>query len=156
MRRPLPVLPFAVLAAVLAALLAACGQSPTTEQLIIAEIREMEAELEAGERLNFIAHVAEDFRGQGGAMGREELRAFVILQFNRYKNLQARLLPITVQVIGESEARADFQALLTGGPNWIPDSGQLYQIRTHWGHVDGEWLLTAASWEPVTIGELLD
>lgn len=135
---------------------AACGQPPTTEQLIIAEIREMEAEIEAGERLNFIAHVAENFRGQGGAMGREELRAYVVLQFNRYKNLQARLLPVTVNVIGETEATADFQALLTGGASWIPESGQLYQINTHWGRFNDEWLLTAASWQPVPIGELLD
>lgn len=125
----------------------ACSPPPTVEQLVIAEIREMEAEIEAGERLNFIRHVAEDFRGQGGSMNREQLRAFVILQFRRYENLQARLMPITVQEISETEARADFRALVTGGANWFPEDGQLYRIETFWRLEDGEWLLTAADWQ---------
>lgn len=128
-----------------------CGQAPSVEQLIVAEIHEMESQIEGGERLNFMAHIAEDFRGQGGAMNRDELRAYVVLQFNRYKDLSARLLPITVQEITGTEARADFRALLTGGPGWIPEDGQFYEFVTYWRLEDGEWLLVAADWEPVQL-----
>jgi hypothetical protein len=140
----------------LSALATACGEPPTVEQQITAEIRAMETEIEAGERLNFMRHVAADFRGQGGAMSRDELRAYVVLQFNRYKNLEARLFPITVAEIDERQATADFKALLTGGPNWIPEDGQLYQIRTHWRLEDDTWLLVAAYWEPAPLGDLIE
>jgi len=141
---------------VIAALAATCGEAPTVEQQIIGEIRAMEAEIEAGERLNFMRHVSVDFRGRGGAMSREELRAYVVLQFNRYKNLQARLFPITVSEVSEREATADFKALVSGGPNWIPEDGQLYDMKTHWRLEDDQWLLVAAYWEPVPLGDLID
>jgi hypothetical protein len=133
-----------------------CSQPPTTEQRIIAEIQAMEAEVEAGERLNLIGHIAEDFRGQGGAMNREQVRAFVILQLNRYESLQVRLFPVTVEEIGALEASAEFRALLTGGPNWIPESGQVYHFNTFWRLIDDDWRLVAADWEPVALGELMD
>ena len=140
----------------LGVMMAACSEPPTIEQLIIAEIRAMETEIESGERLNFMSHVSEDFRGQGGAMGRDELRAYVVLQFNRYKNLEARLFPISVTPISETEANADFKALLTGGPGWIPEDGQLYEINTHWRLEDDDWRLVAAYWEPAPLGDLID
>ncbi len=115
----------------------------------------MEAKIEAGERLNFMTHIAEDFRGQGGAMDRDQLRAYVVLQFRRYKNLSARLFPINVQEISETEATADFRALVTGGPSWFPEDGQLYRFDTHWRLDGDDWLLVAASWEPAALGESL-
>ena len=135
--------------------LAACGEPPTIEQRVVAEIRNMEAEFEAGERLNFLSHVTEDFRGQGGAMSREQLRALVVLQFQRYENIEARLFPISVEEISASEARAEFNALLTGGAGWLPEDGQLYHFRTHWRLEDGDWRLAAASWAPATLGDTL-
>lgn len=139
-----------------ASLAVACGQGMSVEQLIIAEIREMESQLEAGERLNFLAHIAEDFRGQGGAMDREQLRAYVVLQFRRYQNLGAQLFPITVEEISEREARADFRALITGGASWIPEDGRLYRFITHWRLEGDEWLLVAADWEPIPLGDLVE
>lgn len=131
-----------------------CGQAPTTEQLIITQIREMEAQIENRERLNFMSHVAEDFRGQGGRVDHDQLRALVVFQLSRYQNLDARLFPITVQEIGDREATAEFRALLTGGAGWLPEKGQLYRIRTHWRLDDGDWMLVAAWWDPVSIAEL--
>lgn len=142
--------------ALIATAAAACSEPPTVEQLIIAEIREMEAQIEAGERLNFMRHIAEDFHGQGGQMNREQLRAYVLLQFRRYKNLSARLLPITVQEVSPQEATADFRALVTGGPGLIPEDGQLYQFNTHWRLEGDEWLLAAAWWEPASLGESIN
>lgn len=144
--------PFAAWIAVLAA---ACSPPTPVEELIVAEIRDMESAIESGERLNFMSHVADDFRGQGGAMNHDQLRAFIVLQLRRYQNLEARLFPITVQEIGETEARADFRALLTGGGDWFPEDGQLYAIETLWRLEDGEWLLTSANWEPAPLSDAL-
>lgn len=140
----------------LALLAGACSEPTSVEQQITSEIRAMEAELEGGERLNFMSHISDNFRGQGGSMNRQDLRAYVVLQFNRYKNLEARLLPITVTEVNEYEATAQFRALLTGGANWIPENGQLYEFRTNWRLEDGDWMLAAAYWEPVAVGDLLD
>ena len=144
-------LPALTLMVVLLAGLAACGEQLTLEQQIIATIREMEARIEAGERRPFMAHVSEDFSGQNGSMNREQLRALMIMQLNRYQRLQGQLFPIAVIDLGEGAASAHFRALVTGGPNWIPENGQLFDFDTYWRRVDGDWLLHAANWEPVPL-----
>jgi hypothetical protein len=135
--------------------LAACGQPPTVEQQIIATIEEMDARIEAGERRAFMQNVAEDFNGQDGSMNRDQVRALVVFQLNRYKQLQARLFPIRVEDNGDDTARAEFRALVTGGPNWIPESGQVYAFETTWRNEGGDWLLTSANWDPVPLEEVL-
>ena len=135
--------------------LSACSQPLTLEQQIIAAIREMETKIEAGERRRFLAHLAEDFTGQNGAMTREQVRAMVVFQLNRHKRLQAQLFPIHVAESGANTATADFRALVTGGPNWIPENGQVFDFETHWRLVDDEWYLYAASWTPVALDEVL-
>jgi hypothetical protein len=128
--------------------LSACSQPLTVEQRIIASIRTMEEKIEAGERRPFMEHIAEDFTGQGGLVTREQVRAMVIFQLNRHKRLQAQLFPIKVTESGDSTAVARFRALVTGGPNWIPESGQVFEFETHWRLVDDEWYLYAANWTP--------
>jgi hypothetical protein len=136
-------------------LLAACGQPPTVEQQVIATIEEMDARIEAGERRAFMQQIADDFTAQDGSMSREQVRALVIFQLNRYKQLQARLFPIRVKDNGDETARAEFRALVTGGPNWIPENGQVYAFETTWRNDGGDWLLTSANWEPVPLEEVL-
>lgn len=135
--------------------LVACGESLTVEQQIIAVIRDMEARIEAGERRAFMAHISEDFSGQNGSLNREQVRALMIMQLNRYQRLQGQLFPIQVTETGEGAASAHFSALVTGGPNWIPDSGQVFAFDTQWRRVDGEWLLQAANWDPIQLEEVL-
>ncbi len=130
-------------------LLAACGKPLSVEQRVIAEIRDMEARIEEGERRAFLAHIADDFTGQNGMMTREQVRAMVVFQLNRHKNLQAQLFPIRVLEQGEGEATAKFRALVTGGESWIPENGQLYEFETGWRLIDDEWMLVSANWTPV-------
>lgn len=140
-----------LLALLLLCILSACGQQLTVEQQIIATIREMEARIEAGERRPFMDYISDDFSGQGGRMNREQVRALMIMQLNRYQRLQGQLFPILVEEMGEGVATARFNALVTGGPNWIPDSGQMFAFETQWLRVDDEWLLQAANWEPIPL-----
>ena len=46
-------------------------------------------------------------------------------------------------------------ALVTGGPKWIPDSGQVFDFETHWRLREDEWVLAAANWTPVVLDEVL-
>ena len=139
----------------LVALLAACERPLTVDQQIIAAILEMEERIEAGERRAFMEYVSDDFSGQHGVMDRERLRAYVVLQLNRYQRLQGRLFPIDVEDLGDGLATAWFRALVTGGANWIPENGQMFEFETHWRLEDGDWRLTAANWEPVPLDEIL-
>ncbi len=132
----------------LAAMQFGCSEKLTVEQQIIATIRNMEAEIEAGERRAFMDHISDDFSGQNGRINRDQLRALMIMQLNRYQRLQGQLLPIRVVETGPDSASAYFSALVTGGPNWIPESGQMFEFESHWRRVDGEWLVHAADWTP--------
>jgi hypothetical protein len=140
--------PLLLLTCVLA-LAAGCGAELTVEQEVIATIREMETHIEAGERRPFMAYISEDFRGQGGSLNREQLRALLIMQLNRYQRLQGQLLPIHVEETSADTATSRFRALVTGGPGWIPESGQVFEFRTDWRRVEGDWQVVAADWEPV-------
>ena len=137
-------------------LLSACSQPLTVEQQVIAVIREMETRIEAGERRPFMSHIAEDFQGQSEAMTRDQARALMIYQLNHHQRLHAQLFPIRVTETGEGTATAEFRALVTGGPRWIPESGQLYDFHTGWRRDDGEWMLISARWKPVPLEEVRD
>ena len=56
---------------------------------------------------------------------------------------------------GELTASANFRALVTGGPGWIPESGQVFDFVTQWRNEEGQWLLTSADWDPVPLEEAL-
>ena len=100
-------------------------------------------------------YIAEDFTAQSGALNRDQLNSYVLLQLNRHKRLKAQLFPITVQETGEGLAIASFRALVTGGPGWIPESGQVFDFDTAWRLEDDEWRLVTASWDPVPLEEAL-
>jgi hypothetical protein len=134
----------------------ACSQPLTVEQQVIAVIREMEARIEAGERLAFMDYVASDFSGRNGTMNHDQVKALVVFQLNRHKRLQAQLFPIRVESTDEARAEARFRALVTGGPNWLPESGQVFDFVTRWRLEDGEWLLYSADWEPIELEHALD
>ncbi len=135
--------------------LAACSEQLTVEQQVIVTIREMEEKVEAGERRPFMEYVSGDFTAQGGSMNREQVRALFVYQLNRHKRLRAQLFPISVTETGESQAAASFRALVTGGPGWFPESGQVFDFETTWKLEEGDWLLTSANWEPVPLEEAL-
>lgn len=144
-----------ILTALLLAGSLACSKPLTLEQQIIGVIREMETRIENGERRPFMNHVSEDFSGQDGLLNRDELQRFVILQLNKHQRLHAQLMPIHVSETGENSASASFRALITGGPNWIPDSGQVYDFETQWIRQGDEWKLLSASWTPTPLENAL-
>lgn len=137
-------------------MMAACSQPLTVEQRIIHTIREMEAKIENGERRPFMEHIAEDFTAKNGRMTRDQVHALVVFQFKRFESIRGRLFPIEVIEAGPETAEARFRALLTGGPDWFPDAGQVYDFETSWRLEEGEWLLAAANWKPVDLEEVLE
>ena len=147
--------PAVLIAVLLSCMPLSCSPPPSVEQQIIGVIREMEEQVEAGERRAFIAHVADDFVGQHGITTRDELNAMVLLQLNQHRQVQAQLFPISVTPTMPGQAQASFRVLLTGGPGWIPDSGQMYTVGTRWQEHDGDWFLVTARWQAVRVEDVL-
>ncbi|MEJ8568346.1 hypothetical protein [Elongatibacter sediminis] len=147
---------FLVLLVALVTVAPGCSQQLSVEQQVIAVIRDMEARLEAVERRPFMNHVAPDFNAQDGRMNREQFNAMVLYYIHRYKRLSARLLPIQVEAGEGDTATARFRVLFTGGENWMPDAGRVYQVESRWRMEDGEWLLAAARWEALELENVLE
>lgn len=135
-------------------LLAACSKPLSVEQQIVNTIEQMESHVEAGESRAFIQYVHSDFRGQGGSLNRDQARSLVLLYFKRYQEIEARLFTIDVDDLGGNQALAKFRALVTGGVNWLPESGQMYAFETRWQLDGDDWLLLEANWRPIAIDEV--
>lgn len=135
-------------------LLAACSESLTVEQQIIATLRDMEVAAEAGEHFDFMTYVADDFQGQLGSMDRNAFHRFMIFQINQHRRLQAQFFPIHVKETGADQATANFSLLVTGGGGLLPDSGQVFEVDTAWFRDGGDWLLTRADWEPAELPDV--
>jgi len=143
-----------ILTALLAGvLLVACGDKLSVEQQIIATLRNMEVAAEEGEHLDFITYVADSFEGQYGSMARRDFHRFMIFQINQHRRLRAQFFPIYVQDLENGRASAHFQLLVTGGAGLVPESGQIYDVETHWIRDGGDWLLDKADWEPARLPE---
>jgi len=132
-------------------LVAACAEKLSVAQQVIATLRNMEAAAEEGRHLDFMAYIADSFSGQQGSLDRREFHRFMIFQINQHRRLQAQFLPIFVRETGAETASANFRLLVTGGAGLLPESGQLFEVDTAWQRSGGEWLLTAADWEPVQL-----
>ena len=135
-------------------MLGGCVEKLSVEQQIIATLRNMEADAEEGNHLDFMDSIADDFKGQQGAMDRREFHRFMIFQINQHRRLQAQFFPIYVSETGEGLASAHFKILVTGGAGLLPESGQLFEVETRWIRDGGDWLLSGAEWEAVRLPDL--
>jgi len=140
----------------LAFILTGCSQPLTTQQRVIAEIRDMEAHFEDAERRPFMDHISKNFSGQNDSMNHDQLNAYMLYNMRRYDRLQAKVFPILVREQPDGSAVATFKALITGGASWLPESGQMLNITTRWALEDEEWMLVAADWDPLELEKILN
>lgn len=128
--------------------MAACGPAEGPEARLRGTLATLEEAAEAGDRGAFMAHVADDFAGQGGSLDRGGLADFFRLQLLAHTRVRVVLSNVRVELVGD-RARATFDALATGGPRaWLPESGQLYEVATGWRQGADGWLLISADWRP--------
>ena len=145
---------FVLLVILTVLLLAGCEDKLSVEQQIIANLRNMEFAAEEGQHLDFMGYVADSFTGQLGSMDRRGFHRFMIYQISQKRRLQAQFFPIYVSEVNEDSASANFRLLVTGGAGLLPDSGQLFEVETHWLLDDGDWQLNKANWKAVRLPDL--
>lgn len=138
-----------ITAALLCALLAACGPTAPAEERIRARIESMQSALEDKNARAFMAPVAEDFSAATRNLDRRAARLLLRREMLAHDSLKARLIDIEVQLEGDDRATATMQAVTTGGSGLIPDTGGWYRLTTGWRLDDDEWMLVSARWQRV-------
>ncbi len=144
----------AIVTMLLVMVLLACGENLSVEQEIRTQLQNMEESAEAGEHFKFMGYVADSFSAQQGTMDRRGFHRFMIFQINQHRRLHAQFFPIYVHELAEGRASADFRLLVTGGGGLLPESGQIFEVKTQWLLEGGDWLLEKADWETAELPEL--
>jgi hypothetical protein len=130
---------------------AACQRTPP-EEALRARMSVLESAIDARDAGALRDFLADDFIGPGGMDGTGARRLAQGL-FLRYRDIGTRLGPLDVQV-QEQHATVRFDAIVTGGAgSLLPDSGQVYDVRTAWRLEGGEWVLVSAEWAPGMAGQ---
>ena len=124
--------------------LAACAKTPP-EQALRRTIDDMHAAVEARDVSGLSDGIARDFIGPGG-MDRTAARRLAQLVFLRNQKVGMTVGPLDI-AMREGGATVRFTAAMTGGSDGLlPQSGQVYEVRTDWRSDGDEWELVAAEW----------
>lgn len=132
--------------ALLVLILAACARTPP-EQALRQQVGALQHAIEARDAAAIDGMLAADFIGNDG-MDKSQARRMAAALFIRYRNVGVSIGPLQLRMQGESQAAVDFTATATGGDGALPDSGQLWDVKTGW-RLDGSgWKLVSAEWKP--------
>ncbi|MEO6365669.1 MAG: DUF4440 domain-containing protein [Luteimonas sp.] len=125
---------------------AGCSRSDT-EQALRASVAGLQAAVAARDATAIEDVLAEDFVGPDG-LDRQGARRMAQLMFLQHHQVAATLGPLEI-ALQDDHATVRFTAVLTGGAGgWLPQTGQLYDVRTGWRLQEGDWRLTSATWTP--------
>jgi hypothetical protein len=125
--------------------LAGCGDS-ADEKNIRSNMQAMREAIQNHDKDAFMQHVAASYRGQYHGT-RPALEHFVIRQLGNNENIYIYMADTSIE-IKNSVARVIFFAGTAGGPDQLPERGQLYRVQTNWKQFSGHWQLTSARWRP--------
>jgi hypothetical protein len=125
--------------------LAGCGDS-ADEANIRSNMQAMREAIQNHDKDGFMKYVAPRYRGQYHG-NRPVLERFVIQQLKKHKKIYIYMADTSIE-IKDGIARVIFYAGTAGGPDQVPERGQLYKVQTNWKQFSGHWQLTNARWRP--------
>jgi hypothetical protein len=132
--------------AVVLLLLAACTRTPP-EEALRRSIDALRVAVETRDVAALSDGIAHDFIGPDG-MDRTAARRLAQVVFLQNQSVGVTLGPLDI-AMREGGATVRFTAALTGGSGGLlPQSGQVYDVRTDWRQDGDEWELVAAEWTP--------
>ena len=133
-------LPFALL------LSAGCSRPPP-EVALREAVAAMEASIDARDAGALARQLDDDFIGPGG-MDREGARRTAALYFLQHARIGLVPGPLSID-IRDSGAQVSLTVGVSGGNSrLLPESGQVYDVRSGWRLRDGEWRMTSIEWTP--------
>lgn len=126
-------------------LLISCSKPDGPEQIIAANIAQLEEGIEQKDPDQVMELIHENFSTGSGAdkLWAKRSMAFYML---RHSNIEIVTSGLNISLEPDS-ARATFSALITGGQGLIPEQGAWYQIETEWRLQNDEWLLIYTNWK---------
>lgn len=125
--------------------LAGCGDS-ADEKTIRNNMQAMREALQDHDKDRFMKHVAASYRGQYHG-NHPALERFVSQQLENYEKIYIYMADTSID-IKDGTARVIFYAGTAGGPDQVPERGQLYKVQTNWKQFGGHWQLITARWRP--------
>jgi len=125
--------------------LAGCSDS-ADEKSIRSNMQAMREAIQNHNKDSFMTHVAPDYSGQYHR-SRPVLERFVIEQLSYHEKIYIYMADTSIEV-NDGVARVIFYAGTAGGPDQVPDHGQLFKVQTKWKKFSGDWQLTHARWRP--------
>lgn len=139
---------FPVLGLILGGLLvvAACSR-PAPEAALREAVAAMEASIDARDAGGLARQLDDDFIGPSG-MDREGARRTAALYFLQHARIGLVPGPLSID-IRDSGAQVSLTVGVSGGNSrLLPESGQVYDVRSGWRLRDGEWRMTSIEWTP--------
>lgn len=124
----------------------ACAR-PSDETQIRDALTAMQGAVEAGKPADFMAHVAEDFTGEGGTLDRAALHNLLRAQALANAHIGVTFSAVEVELQGDRATVRMTVALTGGNGRWIPERGSIHRIESGWRKQDGDWRCINAQWE---------
>lgn len=124
--------------AVVAAMFVAGCADESPQARIRANVDAMVAAVEAKRPADFVAHLTDDFAGEGGRLDRQSMRGFLASQMLGAERITIVLTSVDVQETGTDRATATIGAVVAGG-RYFPERGEHIEVVTGWRLENGEW-----------------
>jgi len=129
------------------AALPACRRA-APEQRLRDTVAELQQAIDGRDAKAVEAVLADDFVGNDG-LDRVAVRRLAAAIFLQHREVAVRLGALDVVLTDADHATVTFTAAVSGGSGGLlPDSAQIYDVRTGWRLQDGDWRMTTAEWTP--------
>ena len=129
-------------------LLTSCSDSED-KNTISNNIQSMREAIQNHDIHAFMKHVGSRYRGQSHG-NRQSMERFVIQKLKANKKIYIYIADTDIEIT-DNIAKVIFYAGTAGGPDQIPERGQLFKVQTTWRENKGHWQLTNAKWRPALI-----
>jgi len=126
-------------------LLTGCEASPD-EIAIHENIKTMREAIENHDAELFMQGIANDYAGMY-RQDRKRLKDFLVRHLDRNRVIHLYLADIELEIEGRL-AKARFYSGIAGGPEQVPERGQLYVVETDWVKQEETWRMQRARWRP--------
>ena len=137
---------FAVMVFILSGLLLS-GCADSVEEKKIRDIMQtMRQAIQEHDKNSFMKYISPRYHGQDHG-NRPVLERFLIQQLKKNKNIYIYIADTNIEVKGDI-AKVIFYAGTAGGPDQMPERGQLYRVQTSWGRTSNHWRVINARWRP--------
>ena len=129
-------------------LLSACSKTPVEEQLI-ANTRDIAANIESLDVNGVLKWLHEDFQSHDGK-DRQWIQQIMMVYRLRNQRTGVTLANIRVEsdphYLDQARVYAHVALTSTISDRFLPEQGQVYQLRLDWRETRGDWQITHAEW----------